>query len=223
MDSLLKEINMLPGVFGCFVYTGEQELAGTKLPPIFKENTVKTMGNLLTRSLKMGAMASLDITGMEFKFDVSLLIVKPLTEGAILAMICEPAVNRSLINMTLGMLINDIQKAIHDGPVRRQTPTSPSPQNARPQSNNTPTPKPAARKEADIDAALAPVLEKVKDALAYAIGPIAGQVMKDVIEVWAQEGATSKQRLPDLAALLCQEINDKELEHEFMDSVRPLF
>jgi len=77
MDSLLKEINMLPGVFGCFVYTGNQELAAAKLPPIFKENTIKTMGNLLTRTIKMGTMANLDMASIEFKFDVSLLIVKP--------------------------------------------------------------------------------------------------------------------------------------------------
>jgi len=61
MDSLLKEINMLPGVFGCFVYTGNQELAAAKLPQIFKEHTIKTMGNFLTRALKMGGMANEDL------------------------------------------------------------------------------------------------------------------------------------------------------------------
>lgn len=221
MDLLLKEINMLPGVFGCFVYTGQQELAGAKLPPIFKENTVRTMGNLLTRSLKMGSMTNLDITGLEFKFDVSLLIVKPLSDGAILTMICEPAVNRSLINMTLGMLLNDIQESLNKGPAPRQASSS----GARPQSSpsqRVPS-QPVPKKEAEIDAALAPILEKMKDSLAFAIGPVAGQVMKDLIETWAQSGATTKQRLPELATLLCKEINDKELEKEFMGQVMPLF
>lgn len=116
MDSLLKEINMLPGVFGCFVYTGNQELAAAKLPPIFKEQTITTMGNLLTRALKMGGMANLDLAGFEFKFDISLVIVKPLERGSILVLVCEPAVNKSLINMTIAMLIGDIQTAINRGP-----------------------------------------------------------------------------------------------------------
>ncbi|MBA3005095.1 MAG: hypothetical protein KKB91_07425 [Proteobacteria bacterium] len=224
MDSLLKEINMLPGVFGCFVYTGNQELAAAKLPPIFKENTIKTMGNLLTRTIKMGTMANLDMASIEFKFDVSLLIIKPLAEGAILVMVCEPAVNKSLINMTLSMLINDIQTAVNKGPAAiAQAPAQPE---GGMQAQTAPALSQAAvpkHQEAEIDAALAPILEQIKNALAYAIGPIAGQVMKDIIEVWAQQGPTSKQQLPSLATLLCQEINDKELETEFMSQIRPLF
>jgi hypothetical protein len=218
MDSLLKEINMLPGVFGCFVYTGNQELAAAKLPPIFKENTIKTMGNLLTRTIKMGAMANLDIEALEFKFDVSLIILKPLEQGSILVMVCEPAVNKSLINMTTSMLTQDIQAAINRGPVQAQAVAQPTP--APPAA--APQQEAPARQEADIDAALAPVLENIKDALAYAIGPIAGQVMLDAIDAWAQEGATSKQTLPILATLLCKEINDKRSEKEFMDQIKPL-
>ena len=218
MDSLLKEINMLPGVFGCFVYTGNQELAAAKLPPIFKEHTIKTMGNFLTRALKMGGMANLDLTGLEFKFDISLVIVKPLEQGSVLVMVCEPAVNKSLINMTIAMLIGDIQAAINRGPEQAQV-VPPAP--VQPQA--VPATPPAKRQEADIDAELAPILEDIKESLAYAIGPIAGQIMRDLIETWAQQGPTSRQRLPALATLLCQEINDIELEADFMNQVRPLF
>lgn len=222
MDSLLKEINMLPGVFGCFVYTGHQELAGAKLPPIFKENTISTMGNLLTRTLKMGTMANLNLTGIEFKFDVSLLLVKPLEQGSILVVVCEPAVNKSLINMTLGMLLADIQSAINKPPTPAQAQVPQAPvQQAQPVVS--PQPEAPKKREADIDAALAPILEKIKDALAYSIGPIAGQTMRESIDIWAQQGPTTKKELPALAVLLCKEINDKGLEKEFMELVKPLF
>ncbi|MEK6201158.1 MAG: hypothetical protein N2A40_01885 [Desulfobulbaceae bacterium] len=221
MDSLLKEINMLPGVFGCFVYTGNQELAAAKLPPIFKENTIKTMGNLLTRALKMGSMANLDLAAIEFKFDVSLLIVKPLEQGSVLVIVCEPAVNKSLINMTIAMLIGDIQTAINSTPAPAQV-IAQAPA-LQPVASAPPEEAPEKQQEVEIDAELAPILENIKEALAYAIGPIAGQVMRDIIEAWAQQGPTSKQRLPALATLLCQEINDKELEADFMNQIRPLF
>ncbi len=223
MNSLLNEINMIPGVFGCFIYSDQQKLVGAKLPPIFKENAVNTIGNLVTRTLKMGTMANLDITGMEFKFDVSSLIIKPLLNGAALAMICEPGVNRSLLKMTLGMLLTDIQKALNNKPASQPT-ELPSPPEVQPQQSATPIPpQPVQPKKAQIDAALTPLLEKMSDALAYSIGPIAEQIMQDVMETWSQSGAASKQRLPDLATLLCKEINDKNLEKEFMDQVRPLF
>lgn len=223
MNSLLNEINMIPGVFGCFIYSDQQKLVGAKLPPIFKENAVNTIGNLVTRTLKMGAMANLDITGMEFKFDVSFLIIKPLLNGAVLAMICEPGVNRSLLKMTLGMLLTDIQKSLNNKPASKPT-ELPSTPEVQPQKNAIPIPpQPVQPKKAQIDAALTPFLEKMNDALAYSIGPIAEQIMQDVTETWTQNGAASKQRLPDLATLLCKEINDKNLEKEFMDQVRPLF
>ena len=226
MDSLLKEINMLPGVFGCFVYTGNQELAAAKLPPIFKENTIKTMGNLLTRTIKMGSMANIDIDAIEFKFDVSLIIVKPLKQGAILVMVCEPAVNKSLINMTTAMLTNDIQAAIDKGPVPQAKKSQVQAKKSQVQASQATTAAPRQeqpeRHEAEIDAALAPILENIKDALAYAIGPIAGQIMLGAIETWAQQGPTSKQQLPGLTALLCQEINDTELEKEFMSQIKSL-
>jgi hypothetical protein len=228
MDSILNEINMLPGVFGCFVYSDQQKLIGAKLPPIFKENTVNTIGNLLTRTLKMGSMTNLDISGLEFKFDVSLLIIKPIVNGTVLAMICEPGVNRSLVKMTLGMLLNDLQNALLDKPAspRIASPSaSPSASEVvQPQKDTSPTPpQPVQQKKEKIDAALTPFLEKINEALAYTIGPIAEQIMQDIVETWTQNGPASKQRLPDLANLLCKEINDKNLEKEFMDQVSPLF
>ncbi len=219
MDSLLKEINMLPGIFGCFIYSGSYELMAAQLPPIFKEKTIKTIGNLLSRTFKMSARAHLGLTGMEVKFAGSKIISKSLPQGALLVMICEPAVNMSLINMTIAMLMSDLQSAVNKSPEQVQTLT--------PGSGRQPpvvtTEKIPTSQEIDIDSKLALILEDIKEALAYAIGPIAGQVMRDLIETWAQHGATSRQRLPALATLLCQEINDKELEAAFMKQVRPLF
>jgi hypothetical protein len=178
------------------------------------------MGNLLTRTIKMGAMANLDIEAIEFKFDVSLIIVKPLKQGAILVMVCEPAVNKSLINMTTAMLTNDIQASIDKGtvPQAKKIPTQ-----VIQATTAVPRQEQPKKQEAEIDAALAPILENIKDALAYAIGPIAGQIMLATIETWAQQGPTSKQQLPSLAALLCKEINDTELEKEFMGQIKSLF
>lgn len=220
MDSLIEEINMLPGIFGCFVYTGNHELMAAKLPPSFKTDTIKTMGNLLTRTIKMGAMTNLDPTSIEFKFDGSLLIVKPLAKGAVLVMACEPDVNKSLINMTTSMLINDIQNEVNKGvaaiaqsPAQAETiqPKTIAAASAEPVRENRET------------AALTPILEAIKNAMTFTIGPIAGQIMEEAVATWALQGPKSKQQLPTLASLLCEEINDKELETEFMSRIRPLF
>ncbi|MCF8057576.1 MAG: hypothetical protein K9K37_13190 [Desulfocapsa sp.] len=211
MDSLLQEINMLPSVLGCFVFNDEHQIAGSKMPPIFKENNITAIGNLLSRIIQMGTMAEFVFTDIEIKYNESLIVITPLSKGALLVIICEPSANKSLINMTTGMLSRDIEAAIAKGIT------------GAPVGGSTAAPEPAAPvQEALIDEALAPVLENVKDALAQAIGPIAGPVMKDTIEIWAQQGTPSADTLPALAKLLCDEINDKELEKEFMAELKTI-
>ncbi len=212
MDSLLQEINMLPSVLGCFVYNGEQQIAGSKMPPIFKENNITAIGSLLSRIVQMGSMADLHFTDIEIKYNESLIVITPMAKGSLLVIICEPSANKSLINMTTGMLSKDIEAAMDQGISGAPITTSAPPP---PQAKQQPPPQ-----EAEIDADLAPVLEQVKDALALAIGPIAAPVMKDTVEVWAQQGTPSKATLPSLAKLLCEEINDDELEEEFMAELK---
>ncbi len=215
MDSLLQEINMLPGVLGCFVYNDKQQIAGSKMPPIFKENAIRNIGNLLARTVQMGSMAQLNFTDIEIKYNESLLLANPLAGGALLIIICEPNTNQSLVKMTTGMLAKDLAASMSMGSV---PPTKTTRQKA-PATNNSPAPE-QAPKEAEISAELAPILEQVKEALALAIGPIAAPVMKDSIELWATQQEPSIANIPALAKILCQEINDVDLEEDFMAELK---
>ncbi len=214
MDSLLQEINMLPGVLGCFVYNSKQQIAGKKMPPIFKDKAIQSIGNLLARTVQMGSMAGLNFTDIELKYNESTIVVTPLAGGSLLAIVCEPTTNKSLVSMTTGMLSKDIEAALSGVPQAVQPPP------ARAAQTQEPTPKQPA--EAEIGAELAPVLEQIKDALAMAIGPIAAPVMKDSIDNWAQQNEPSIANIPALAELLCKEIDDDNLEDEFMTELKAI-
>jgi|GEM_PF-560176 len=229
MDSLLQEINMLPGVLGCFVYGKNQQIIGSKMPPVFKEHAIQTIGNLLARTIQMGNMIQMRFADIEIKYNESLLVINPLANGSLLVSICAPTTNKSLVSMTTGMLAKDIQTFMVKGgtPVSRVPPSVP-PQPSTPSGDSQSVamqqsaPPPSHPKEAEIGADLAPILEKVKDALALSIGPIAAPVMKDTIETWAQESTPSINNLQILARLLCDEINDTALEKEFMTELNTI-
>jgi len=125
--------------------------------------------------------------------------------------ICEPNANKSLIAMTAGMLAGDIEiamaQAIKAHPI------------SSPPSRPAETIQASQVEEAEIDEKIAPVLEQIKEALAMTIGPIAGPVMKDNIEIWSKQNTPSLSSLPALAKLLCSEIDDKILEQKFMAEV----
>jgi len=220
MDSLLQEINMLPGVLGCFVYNSKQQVAGKKMPPIFKDNAIQSIGNLLARTVQMGNMAELNFTDIELKYNESTIVVNPLTDGSLLIIICEPTTNKSLITMTTGMLSKDIEAALAGTPQTIKPSAQPAPLVQRAVQTQAPTQTQAV--EAEIGAELAPVLEQIKDALAMAIGPIAAPVMKDSINNWAQQNEPSIANIPALAELLCKEIDDNDLENEFMAELQTI-
>jgi hypothetical protein len=217
MDQLLQEINLLPGVLGCFVFNAKQQIAGSKMPPIFRENNLQTIGNQISRTLQMGQMTQMSFKEIEIKFNESLLISSPIGTGALLIIVCEPTANKSLISMTAGMLAGDIANSLAN-PMATHTaaPQAIQQQRQAPQSQDS------QPKEAEIDANLASILEQVKDALAMAIGPIAGPIMKDTIEIWAQQGNPSFSNLSNLVKLLCKEINDSALEEEFMKTIKSI-
>ena len=222
MDSLLQEINMLPGVLGCFVYNEKQQVVGKKMPPIFKDNVIQSIGNLLARTIQMGNMADLRFTDIELKYNESMLVVNPLSGGALLVIICEPTTNKSLVSMTTGMLSKDLEASLKGlPPLKPQPPqTQVPPQPQRMQA--TAAPRQAQAVEAEIGAELAPVLEQIKDALALAIGPIAAPVMKDSIDIWVQTNEPTIANIPALAEILCKEINDENLENEFMAELKAI-
>lgn len=214
MDSLLQEITMLPGVLGCFVFSNKQGIIANKMPPIFKENNIKTIGTLLTRTMQMGSTAQLDFSDIEIKYNESTLLIKPITQDVLLVIISEPNANKSLIVMTSGMMLVDIETALNRLPAQKKTqePSTLSPETAQS--------KPAPAQEAEIGEELALIIEKLGDSLALAIGPVAPPVMRDTMEIWAQQTPPTIGNLPALAKLLCQEINDDELEKQFMEAFK---
>lgn len=224
MDSLLQEINMLPGVLGCFVYNNKQQIVGKKMPPIFKDNAIQSIGNLLARTIQMGNMAALNFSDIELKYNESMLIVNPLAHGAILVIICEPTTNKSLVSMTTGMLAKDIEASLKGLPPQQTAIRTPPPRNVPPKQEAKSTPASPNQQpvEAEIGAELAPILEQIKDALALAIGPIAAPVMKDSIDIWVQSNEPTIANIPALAKILCDEINDEELEEEFMTELKTI-
>ena len=224
MDSLLQEINMLPGVLGCFVYNSKQQIVGKKMPPIFKDNAIQSIGNLLARTIQMGNMADLNFTDIELRYNESMLVVNPLAQGALLVIICEPTTNKSLVGMTTGMLAKDIEASLKGLPAQQAAPAKPNPQTPPSRQQAAPA-QPAQQQqpvEAEIGAELAPILEQIKDALALAIGPIAAPVMKDSIDVWVQNNEPTIANIPALAKILCEEINDEDLEEEFMTELKTI-
>ena len=201
MDTLLHEITALPKVLGCFVYSGKKGVTSSSMPPIFTKNTINVMGTLLARSKQIGTKAKLNVDSIDIRYNEIIIIAKPFDENTVLATICEPGVNRPLLDMSINMVINDVRESLSSDQPTAATPPS----------------KTGTQEE---DAVLKPILAKMHEELADAIGPIATPVIDDCLDKWATQGPKSQKRLPDLAWMICNEIDDKTLESTFMEKIK---
>ncbi len=222
MQELLKEIKNIQSVMGSYVHiSGGQEIH-SDLPKIFM-NKVREIGEVFDRVIKVNMATNMHASMIEFKFDEAMIFLRPIDQDSCLITFCETDINKKTLNMTTGMLVNDLKEAVEQvrkggkksGPV---PPRSPQPE--APKAKEEPT-----RKTVDVNkiihaGPLAKVFQGFQDSLALAIGPISEMVIKDNVEIWARNGECSQERLSELVDMLVKEIDDPSLEAEFRLAVK---
>ncbi len=210
MRKLLNEISVIPGVKGSCIFDKKEGPLCKDLHPNLSEDLLQTVGIHLVRLIQMGSMSNLSIKSVHFRFDKYTVVGMPLDTGAVLLTICEAHANCSLVATTAAMLVADIQDELQRGV------HSPEPEEMLEQDVAVQVEDNAGSME------LQPFYEKIEDALAGAIGPIAGMIIQDYINKWKAAGPEVPARLSELATLLAKEIGDPELEKDFISNVEKI-
>ena len=146
----------------------------------------------------------LDVKIVSFRYDRYTVIGVPLEKGAILLSVCEAKANCSLVATTASMLTGDIKKFLEA-----------QPEEPLEEEHAEEAAMPELQVEEEVSKEMLIIFETIQDALAHAIGPVAGMVMEDTISVWRTNGPAVNERLSELIDLLIVEINDSDLSTEF--------
>jgi len=203
MRKLLKEISVIPGVTGSCIFDKKSGPLCKDLHPSLSADLLNTVGIHFIRLIQMGSMAGLTIKSSHFRFDKYNVIGMPLENGAVLLTICDAQANSSLVETTASMLAADMRDELEHGTMETDSTAS-----------QAGTEAVVTNDDAD-DAEMQPIYDAIEQALAGAIGPVAGMVMQDYVEKWKQSGAAVPYRLSALAQMLEAEIGDKKLIEEF--------
>ncbi len=206
MKKLLKELSVIPGVAGSCIFDKQKGPLCNDLQHGLSEDLLQTVGIHLVRMIQMGAMGSLAIKTVTFRFDKYSVVGMPLRAGSVLLTICESLANCSLVAATASMLAADMLTELESGASSRSE-KSPS----AGEGDVVPQKK--------VDTALQARYEAIEKALAGAIGPVAGMVMQDCIDNWKKSGDVIVSRLPELMFMLTEEIGDPVLIKEFTSRV----
>ncbi len=202
MDELLQEITALPKVLGCFLYSGSKGVTYSSMPPNFTEDAITVMGTLLARAKQMSKEVQLDLEAIDLRYKETIIIARPMDHSSVLVTICELGANRPLLDMSINMVINDVKEGLDTTEQVRSE---------------------KAKNKSQAESVLRPILAKLKEELTLTIGPLATPILKDCLKEWSTQGPPAQKRLPDLAMLICREIDDEILESTFMEKIKKFF
>ncbi|MBU0480243.1 MAG: hypothetical protein KKG47_03970 [Proteobacteria bacterium] len=227
MQDILNEIKAVGSVIGSYIHINGVAEIHSDLPKIFLKK-IKEVGLSVDRVIKVNESTRMQANNIELTYDEATILIRPIDIDASLITFCETKANKKLVNMTTGMLANELRDAvvaIRKGGTTKSAAQKPAPvtQPVQPPVQQAP-PEPVQTATIDVNkilhgGPLAKNLQAFQDALAMAIGPISDMVMKDTVTSWARAGECSTARLPNLVNMLCKEIDDSSLENEFRQAV----
>ncbi|HID62234.1 MAG TPA: roadblock/LC7 domain-containing protein, partial [Anaerolineae bacterium] len=100
MESILKDINAVVGVTGCFVCDGEGQVLASAPPDLFDETILSSVGRTMAQTMAGLATARRRQAGdIDLLYDQGRFIAKNLREGC-LCILCVRHINVPLLNLT---------------------------------------------------------------------------------------------------------------------------
>jgi hypothetical protein len=112
LESILKDINAVLGVTGCFVCNGEGQVSASALPDLFDEATLSTVGRTMAQTMAGLATARRRKIGdIDLAYDQGRLIAKNLGEDC-LCILCVCNINVPLLNLTANVAAKKLKVQI---------------------------------------------------------------------------------------------------------------
>ena len=112
MEDILKDINAVVGVTGCFICNDDGQVLVSALPELFDETLLSTVGRTMAQTMAGLAIARRRKIGdIDLVYDQGRLITKNLGEGC-LCIFCVRNINVPLLNLTANVAAKKLKVRI---------------------------------------------------------------------------------------------------------------
>jgi len=112
MKDILKDINAVVGVTGCFICNDEGQVLASALPELFDETILSIVGRTMAQTIAGLATARRrKIADIDLVYDQGRLIAKNLGEGC-LCILCVRHINVPLLNLTANVAAKKLPQLI---------------------------------------------------------------------------------------------------------------
>ncbi|MGX9727415.1 MAG: hypothetical protein ACTFAK_08880 [Candidatus Electronema sp. VV] len=214
MRQLLEQFAQQDGVIGAFVFDKKEGVLGCaaahgRLAP----GLLETAGAHLLRLFQLSSMSGLSIKTAQFLFDRCAVIGLPLQANSALIAVCAPQADGTAVAAAAVRLADELRQD-----KLPEQPAEPAP----PEDTASAPSEPETGANGLFPAQLQAMLCRIEQALAGAIGPVAGMVMQDYIEQWQRRGPAVPSRIAELTNLLVEEIGDPEAAQDFVAKIEQI-
>ena len=198
IEDILAQINRVSGTIGSLICNEQGHLMAYAFPPIYDVPLLTSVVSVLTENLSgLDDMAG-QVKMMDFRFQDGRVVIRILN-GGYLALLCTPAVNLQLLNISLNVAMVRIGKLLLKSPDSLAGSVHPD--------------RPFHDRAVNLQALLqqgplASPLQGMQATLAKFLGPMAKIIFIECMEKWLEHNRPVKESLPQLIEIVRKEIDD---------------
>ena len=111
MQTVLDQMNTLPGIVGSMVYNPEGRVLAKGFPALFDAEALGSAAGVLLYGVQGMEVAAGTISTLDLRYGESRIVVRPI-KGANLLLLCTRQANLQLLNISVGMAIPKIEKLV---------------------------------------------------------------------------------------------------------------
>lgn len=111
MQTVLNQMNTLPGIVGSMVYDKEGQVLAQAFPTLFDGEALANAAGILLYGASGLEVAAGSISMLDFRFRDSRVVVRPV-KGATLFLLCTAQANLQFLNISVGMAIPKIENLV---------------------------------------------------------------------------------------------------------------
>jgi predicted regulator of Ras-like GTPase activity (Roadblock/LC7/MglB family) len=111
MQTVLDQMNALPGIVGSMVYNAEGQVLAKAFPALFDGDALASAAGVLLYGVPGLEVAAGTISMLDLRYGESRIVVRPI-KGANLLLLCTRQANLQFLNISVGMAIPKIEKLV---------------------------------------------------------------------------------------------------------------
>ena len=109
LQVLLQDLHAMPGVNGAFLHSLEGVIATTYSDHLRSQKVGRVFLNVMSGFFSLGHF----IQEIYCNFDNSVLMIRPVSRGCILAAVCQPDATSRLVDISLAMTVKSIEEELN--------------------------------------------------------------------------------------------------------------